>query len=79
MSSLDGTLYSFAANTGRLLWKLQTGGPVHSSPAIDGARVYVGSEDGHLYAVDAVTGNVAWSQSIGGAVYGSAAVGFGAV
>jgi hypothetical protein len=79
VSSLDGTLYSFAANTGRLLWKLQTGGPMHSSPAIDGGRVYVGSEDGHLYAVDAVTGSVAWSKSVGGAVYGSPAVGFGAV
>ena len=27
VSSLDGALYSFAANTGRLLWKVQTGGP----------------------------------------------------
>jgi outer membrane protein assembly factor BamB len=79
VSSLDGALYSFAANTGRLLWKLQTGGPVHSSPAIDGGRVYVGSEDGHVYAVDAVTGSVAWSQDTGGPVYASPAVGFGAV
>ena len=35
-------LHSFVA-TGRLLWKLQTGGPVHSAPAIDGGRVYVGA------------------------------------
>jgi outer membrane protein assembly factor BamB len=79
VSSLDGALYSFAANTGRLLWKLQTGGPLHSSPAIDGGRVYVGSEDGRLYAVDAITGTVAWSQGTGGPVYGSPAVGFGGV
>jgi hypothetical protein len=79
VASLDGTLYSFAANTGRLLWKVQTGGPVHSSPAVDGGRVYVGSEDGRLYAVDGVTGTVVWSQSLGAPVYGSAAVGFGAV
>jgi outer membrane protein assembly factor BamB len=79
VSSLDGALYSFAANTGRLLWKLQTGGPVHSSPAIDGGRVYVGSQDGRVYAVDAVTGGVAWSQDTGGPVYASPAVGFGGV
>jgi outer membrane protein assembly factor BamB len=79
VSSLDGALYSFAANTGRLLWKLQTGGPVHSSPAIDGGRVYVGSEDGRVYAVDAVTGGIAWSRDTGGPVYGSPAVGFGGV
>src|SRR3954469_13073317 len=65
VSSLDGTLYSFAANTGRLLWKVQTGGPLHSSPAVDGGRVYVASEDGRLYAIDGVTGTVVWSQSLG--------------
>ena len=79
VSSLDGALYSFAANTGRLLWKLQTAGPLHSSPAIDGGRVYVGSEDGRVYAVDAITGGVVWSQDAGGPVYASPAVGFGAV
>jgi eukaryotic-like serine/threonine-protein kinase len=79
VSSLDGALYSFAASTGRLLWKLQTGGPLHGSPAVDGGRVYVGSEDGWLYAVDAITGGVVWGQDVGGPVYASPAVGFGAV
>ncbi len=45
---------------GQQLWRFKTGDWVHSSPAISGGAVYVGSDDGHLYALDAGTGQEKW-------------------
>lgn len=44
-----------------LLWTFKTGGPVKSSAAIAGGRVYVGSNDRHLYALDGATGQLIWA------------------
>ena len=43
-------LYAFAASTGALIWKAQTGGAVTSSPDKVGNTVYVGSGNGKLDA-----------------------------
>jgi outer membrane protein assembly factor BamB len=44
-----------------LKWKQTFGGPVDSSPAVVGSRLYVGSDDGNLYAIDTATGNILWT------------------
>jgi outer membrane protein assembly factor BamB len=44
-----------------LKWKQTFGGAVHSSPAVVGSRLYVGSGDGNLYAIDTATGNIIWT------------------
>jgi outer membrane protein assembly factor BamB len=57
------------------------GGPVgalHSSPALAGDRLYVGSDDGNLYAVDATKGAVKWSFATDGPIISSPAVAMGA-
>lgn len=51
-----------------LAWRLQTGGPVRSSPAIADGTVYVGGTDGRVYAIDVASGAELWTASIGGAV-----------
>ena len=40
-----------------LLWSAKTGGPVKSSAAIAGGKVFVGSDDGNLYAFDLARGS----------------------
>ncbi|OQX25382.1 MAG: hypothetical protein BWK80_15835, partial [Desulfobacteraceae bacterium IS3] len=62
------------AESGDMLWKYQTGGPIHSSPAIgaDGT-VYVGSDDHYLHAINP-DGTPKWTYPTGGAVYSSPAV-----
>ncbi len=57
-----------------LKWKVQTGGPVKSSPVVVNGIAYFGSHDGNVYAVDADTGDVIWRAPTGGRVSGSAAV-----
>ena len=50
-----------SAVKGELVWRLQTGGAVSSSPALWGNTLFVGSNDGSLYALDAESGRVRWT------------------
>ena len=59
---------------GGLQWRLQTGGPIRSSPTVLGDALYLGSSDGELYRVNALTGAVAWRRSLGSAVTSTPAV-----
>jgi outer membrane protein assembly factor BamB len=52
-------------------------GPMQSSPALAGNRLYVGSDDGNLYAVDATSGAVVWAFPTGGPIVSSPAVATG--
>jgi outer membrane protein assembly factor BamB len=64
---------------GGVRWRVHTGGPVRSSPAVSSTRIYVGSGDGNLYAIDRATGRIAWRFNSGGAVDASPAVAGGVV
>ena len=55
----------------QLLWTFKTGGPVKSSPAIVGGRVFIGSADGNLYALALADGTKAWAFKTGGEVESS--------
>src|SRR5215210_4013333 len=61
----------FPANTFGPLWNFKTQGPVKSSPAIDGRRVFVGSSDQHLYALDLQTGKKLWAFKTDGPIESS--------
>jgi outer membrane protein assembly factor BamB len=79
LGSLDGFVYSFAADSGKLAWRHRTGGYVYSSPAVAtvggvGPTVYIGSYDGRLYAFDARSGAVRWSHDAGGKISGAPVV-----
>ena len=62
-----------------LLWSYETGDSVHSSPAVAGGTVYVGSDDGHVYALDVTTGDLVWSYETDDWVYSSPTVADGTV
>src|SRR5580765_2106596 len=53
------------------LWSFKTGRSVKSSPAIEGGKVFVGSDDGILYALDFVTGKKLWEFKTGDSVESS--------
>jgi eukaryotic-like serine/threonine-protein kinase len=53
IDAATGTLYAFRASSGRELWTSGWGNltrGITSSPAVSGAKVYVGVRDGSLYA-----------------------------
>jgi outer membrane protein assembly factor BamB len=55
-------------------WRFRTNGTIHSSPAVAGGRVYVGSGDGYLYAIGSRDGAQRWRFRAGSAVDSSPAV-----
>jgi eukaryotic-like serine/threonine-protein kinase len=56
----DGNIYALALDSGKQLWKFQTGDVVHASPAIANGVLFVGSWDSFFYAIDATTGKEKW-------------------
>lgn len=62
------------AQESEVVWRVQTGGRVYSSPAICGDKVFAGSGDSCLYAFDKLSGKVLWKYKTQGAVHSSPAV-----
>ncbi len=62
------------SSPGSLLWKLDVGGPMWSTPTHEGGMLYVGSDDGYLRAIDLSTHKVAWAFKTGDRVRSQPAV-----
>jgi len=83
MGGTNNTFYGFDAESGDETdegWELETGGEIHSTPALadiaGDERVYVGSDDGVVYAFNRATGTEldSWSFSIDGQIRSSPTV-----
>jgi len=65
VGSLDGNLYCLNANTGSIIWKFQTGGPIQATPTIVNNEIYMPSStpipNGTVYKLD-INGNVIWQK-----------------
>ncbi len=59
--SLRGVTTARLPESLSLWWRFETKGSVKSSAAVQGGRVYVGSEDGTVYALDLSSGKKIWS------------------
>jgi len=71
---VDKHVYALDSNTGTLLWKTITGGPVSSSPALgSGELLFVGGQDKMIYGINKKDGAIAWKFATGGPVYSSPA------
>jgi outer membrane protein assembly factor BamB len=56
----DGAVDALDLNNGKRLWRVYTGGRIHSSPTVWRDRVFAGSADGHLYAFALADGRELW-------------------
>jgi len=61
----NGNFYALNNKDGRLAWKFQTNGVIHSSPAISGDSVYFASWNSYIYALNANTGKEYWKFKTG--------------
>lgn len=75
----EGVYASAAPTLGTVAWKFAARGRVISTPAVEGATVYVGSTDGGLYAVDRASGTQRWRFATRGPIASSPAVAHGLV
>jgi outer membrane protein assembly factor BamB len=61
----DGRTFAAGAVHLNEAWSMKLGGPIVSSPVIEGGFAYVHSWDGNLYALDLASHQVAWKQFLG--------------
>ncbi|XP_054458423.1 beta-alanine-activating enzyme [Anoplopoma fimbria] len=80
IGSVDGNICCFS-NTGALVWRFLTKGPVFSSPCVtpDRQRLLCGSHDGFLYCLNLADGSLVWTFQTTGKVYSSPCVFDGSV
>ncbi len=71
--SYDNSLYCLGLD-GKLLWRVETDGYVHGTPAIAGQKVIFGGCDGLVHAVHVETGKDVFSLKAGGYVAASACI-----
>lgn len=60
-----GVVQGVDADSGELIWKSYTTGPVFYPPVVEGGNIIVGSADGRVYAFDPATGEEVWSFRVG--------------
>jgi len=56
----DGIVRAVDVRTGKLIWKVHTGGAIRMPPTLWKDRAFVGSGDGWVYALEARTGRLLW-------------------
>jgi outer membrane protein assembly factor BamB/tetratricopeptide (TPR) repeat protein len=80
IASKDGSVYVLEGIKGRLVWKFNTEGPIHSAPCLadldgDGfLDVVVASTNGLLYAIKGKSGRLLWKKKIGAGLKSSPAM-----
>lgn len=83
---VDGGIHALDADTGELIWRLDTPGrrTIYTSPVVAGGVVYVTTgftpdTSDTVYALDAATGAEIWSVDVGAEVFAGPAVAGGVV
>jgi len=64
---------------GKAIWTFATGARVESSPAISGARVFIGSNDGRFYVLNLSNGAKLWEFNAGAPLSASPAIANGRI
>jgi len=65
LGSEAGVLHAIDMESGRELWRFETGGPVFHAPLVHGDFILFGSWDGRLRAVDKTSGDLIWEFEAG--------------
>ncbi len=61
-SSADDSIRCLNAETGKLIWKFYTEGPVRLAPVIHENKIYFGSDDGCVYCLNDEDGSIIWKK-----------------
>ncbi len=64
--SYDSYLYCLIASDGKLVWKVQTQGPVHSTPSVADGKTFIAGCDEHLRTIDIESGKEVAALEMGG-------------
>ena len=79
VASADGTIASFDAVSGKVLWRINAGVGLTAGVGSDGASVVVAGTDGVILSFDAASGKSLWKSQASSEVLSAPAVGRGMV
>jgi len=65
VATREGAVLALRGDTGRVIWKRHTGGPVRFPPTVWKGRAYVGSGDGRIHVFEASSGRLLWRFRVG--------------
>jgi len=77
IGALTRLFYALSTETGKMLWKFDSGSEVHCSANYLGAHrehIVFGNDGADIYCLDAATGKVVWNKKSGAQIYGTPAV-----
>lgn len=58
--NLEGKVYKVETETGNLVWKFESGSPIHSTCAVNSESVIFGNDDGDVLCLDPAEGREKW-------------------
>lgn len=59
-TSVTGKVTGFSPENGEIIWEIELDGPVWSTPAIDGNRIYLSLSSGQIVSLEKMTGKLLW-------------------
>ena len=71
VGTMAGTLHAMDSDTGKVLWKLKTGGAILHTCAVAENTVFFGNAEGKIFAVNTNDGRLLWSVQTSSAVWNS--------
>src|SRR5207237_10731372 len=66
----NGEVMALSLKDGKKKWSFKTNGSIFSSPAVQSAKVVLGSGDGYVYCLNVQNGKLEWKTKTGAAVLG---------
>lgn len=64
LASRDFYLYALDLQSGKMAWRVLTGGPIPNRPNVNDQDVYMSAEHSGLYRLDRVTGSILWQNNL---------------
>lgn len=77
--SLNGTQYKAEASSGKMIWRVETKSPIHSTCAVSGGAVVFGNDNGEIYCINTNDGSQRWMLETGATVYSTPMIDNGTV
>ncbi len=78
-ANADGDLFAVEADTGKLIWRVETGLPVSAGPGVADGLLAIGTTEGQLAAFDTRTGEELWRRDLSSEILAVPAIGSGVV
>lgn len=70
VGSIDGRVYAYNRDNGKLIWQIKTGSRVAAGPTVAGDRLLVGTLDGEVIALKRTDGSELWRVALSSEVLG---------